>query len=237
MAYQTYFQRVATISPIKQQQMANLYFEYYAGSDKAKFYQDLAAKDEVLFLEFDQQIVGFTTLQVYPFLQHIIIYSGDTIVAPAHRQQQSIPTAWISRMGLLKQTYPTQELYWFLLVKGYKTYKYLVVFTQTFYPDWRNQQPQLKALADQLALAKFGDLYNIQTGIVECPSNYGYLKKPLTKLTPYEQQKVSAQFFIHKNPYYYQGHELVCLCEISETNIHHRLKPLFLNPQVNYRDD
>lgn len=237
MSYQTYFQKVTTLSHSKKQQMAALYFDYYDGSDQARFYQDLAVKDEVLFLEYDQQLVGFSTLQFYTFQQKTIVYSGDTIVNPAHWQQQSLHSAWISRMGLLKQANPTQPLYWLLLVKGYRSYKYLVVFAKTFYPDWRKQQPTLKALTDQLAMAKFAALYNAKTGVVECPSEYGYLKTPLAQLAPHEQQKASAQFFINKNPYYYQGHELVCLCELSETNLHDRLKPLFLNPQVTFRDE
>ncbi|UYZ83613.1 hypothetical protein MTZ49_13590 [Entomomonas sp. E2T0] len=237
MNYQAYFQTVNSITASKKQQMAAIYFQYYQGSDLERFYQDLDNKNEVLFLEQQGQMVGFTTIEFYSFQQKMIVYSGDTIVMPEHWQQQSLHSAWIQRMGKLKQDNPTTPIYWFLLVKGYRTYKYLIVFAKSFYPHWDGLQPELKQLADQLAVAKFVELYNVRTGVVECPSEYGYLKEDLTDIASHEQQKKSSQFFLSKNPYYYKGHELVCLCELSADNLQSRAQKLFLDTNIEYRNE
>lgn len=232
MGYTTYFQTLANVSDHKKAEMAKIYFQYYAGSDEARFYNDLADKDEVLFLDYDNQMVGFTSLQFYPFLNHMVVYSGDTIVMPAHRQQQSLHQAWIGRVGQLKQHYPDKKIYWFLLVKGYKTYKYLVLFAKSFYPHWQQDNPELADLAQQLAVAKFGDLYCSATGVVECPSHYGYLKEGGALLAPHEEQKAAAQFFLQANPHYQKGHELVCLCELTEENLTRRAQKVFCDAKV-----
>lgn len=235
MSYSTYFQKVRSLSLQAKQQMAAIYFKYYQGSNEERFYQDLNIKDEVLFLEYEEQIVGFSTLQFYPFEDNLIIYSGDTIVEPAHWQQMLLHKAWIQRMGLLKKQSPTQPLYWFLLVKGYKTYKYLILFANHFYPHWQYQDLELTKLAYKLADEKFGGLHC--SGLIKCPEDYGYLKQELAQLTRAEQQKKTAQFFLEKNPFYYKGHELVCLCELSASNLNKKFVKWFDEATVVFREE
>lgn len=237
MTYKTYFQTLASLSDSKKEQMAQIYFQYYQGSDKKRFYDDLQGKDEVLFLEYEQQVVGFTTMQIYPFAGNMIVYSGDTIVIPEHWRQQSLHKAWIQRVGQLQKQYPEKKFYWFLLVKGYKTYKYLVLFAKQFHPHWQQKNMDLAGLAAQLAVDKFGNLYQPTKGVVECPSSYGYLKKELVQLTAHEQKKISARFFLQTNPYYYKGYELVCLCELSEDNLNPKFRQLFQEACVEYRNE
>lgn len=234
MNYQTYFQDVDSLSKLKRQTLAELYFKFYAGSDIGRFLADLESKNEVLILEHNREIVGFSSLQFYPDRDSVIVYSGDTIVMPEHWKQQALHHAWIQRMGQLKRDNPHRPLYWFLLVKGYKTYKYLVVFAKQFHPHWHSAQPELKQLADRLAEQKFGPLYNQATGIVECPQSYGYLSQALVDLDLQVKTKPSGQFFLQRNPRYYQGHEMVCLCEISLENLPNRFHSAFLNPAIEY---
>ncbi len=235
MQYETYFQAVTHLSSQTKQQMAMIYFKHYQGSNEARFYSDLMTKDEVLFLVYEQQIVGFSTLQYYPFAGNMIVYSGDTIVEPNHWRQKVLHKAWIERMGSIKKQFPTTPVYWFLLVKGYKTFKYLVLFAKHFYPHWQDQDNQLAQLANQLATDKFGDLYC--DGVVECPEDYGYLKPELATLTHAEKQRHSAKYFLEANPLYYKGHELVCLCELSRENLNPKFVPWFDEAKVVYHHD
>ncbi|MBK5142960.1 hypothetical protein I2494_04375 [Budviciaceae bacterium BWR-B9] len=236
MSYVAYFQKINTLSVSTRQRMAAIYFQCYAGSDIKRFLLDLESKDEVLMLEHNQELVGFSSLQFYPYHHSMIVYSGDTIVMPEHWQQQVLHKAWIQRMGLFKQQHPGLPLYWFLLVKGYRTYKYLVVFAREFYPHWQIPQPELKQLADRLAEQKFGQLYNAQRGVVECPPDYGFLAQKLAIIPPASLAKPDARFFLEKNPHYAAGHELVCLCEIRVDNLPLRCRSLLLNPVVEYRE-
>lgn len=232
--YRAYFQKVSMLTDARREQMAEIYFQSYAGSDLSCFLSDLKNKDETLLLEYKGELVGFSNIQFYEREQAVIIYSGDTIVMPEHWKQQMLHRAWIMRMGLLKTQMPDKKLYWFLLVKGIRTYKYLKVFARKFYPHWLYDEPELQRLASYLATEKFGSLYNAKTGVVECPEYYGHLKESLAQIPDSLQSKPEVDFFLHKNPHYALGHELVCLCELAQENIAIRYKKWFTNPEVEF---
>lgn len=207
-------------------QMARLYLDNFDGSSTAIFREDLADKDEVIFLFLDQELLGFTTLKVFNATwddrKVRIVYSGDTIVAPQHWGQQALAFAWIKRIGEIKRDAAELPLFWFLLVKGHRTYKYLSVFGKSFFPHWSESRPDLKTLADQLAIARFGAHYDASSGLVCFPESRGHLKKEIAEPTSEEMNKAATRFFLGKNPDYRLGHELVCVCELESFN----MKPL-----------
>ena len=206
--------------------MAALYLAHYEGTSESLFCRDLAAKDEAILLYAGAALVGFTTLRVYPASHGgapvRIVYSGDTIVDRQYWGQQDLAFAWIARVGELKAQAPAVPLYWFLLVKGHRTFKYLSVFGKSFHPHWRSDRADLKALADQLAAAGFGDAYRPACGIVDFGESRGHLHPSIAEPSDEERRKDAVRFFLAKNPGYRQGHELVCLCELELAN----MKPL-----------
>ena len=203
--------------------MTNLYLENYEGTSEALFRHDLAEKDDAIVLYAGAELVGFTTLQVYS-AQHFgspirIVYSGDTIVHQKDWGQQELAFAWISRIGEIKAQAPEIPLYWFLLVKGHRTFKYLSAFGKSFFPHWKIDRSDLKPLADQLAFASFGHDYNPDSGVVEFSESRGHLTPSIAEPTKEEFAKESTRYFLGKNPGYRKGHELVCLCELETTNM------------------
>jgi hypothetical protein len=218
--------RIAELTEDEHACMLQLYLAHYDGCTEQQVLADLQDKNEVILVRFNGEIVGFTTLKVfeYPWQQRTvrIVFSGDTVVDRAHWGQQSLAFAWIEKMGALKQERPELEMYWFLIVKGHRTYKYLPVFGKTFYPHWEIDRSDLKPLADDLAKMRFGPDYNPASGIVEFAQSKGHLKADIALPTEEEMSKDSVRFFLERNPNYIHGHELVCLCEISEQN----MKPL-----------
>src|SRR5262249_37360328 len=151
-------------------------------------------------------------------------YSGDTVVDRAHWGQQSLAFAWISRMGALKCEQPDISLFWLLLVKGHRTFRYLPVFGKSFYPHWSIDRSDLKPLADALAKEMFASDYNPMTDVVEFGHSRGHLKPHLALPAPQELDRPGVRFFLERNPGFQRGHELVCLCEVEE----HNMKPLTL---------
>ena len=224
--YSTMVKQVKEVSFAEHDQITSLYLKYYAGSSAQQVEADLANKSEIILLFHDQQIVGFTTLEIYSNQwqgQTIqVAFSGDTIIHRNHWGRQNLTFACISRMGWYKRQRPEQPMYWFLIVKGHRTYKYMPVFVKSFYPHWDYESAPLKALAESLALEKFGKVYNPQTGILEFPVSQGHLKQAYAYPNNRELNKPSVQYFLQRNPGYTRGHELVCLCELSTDN----LKPL-----------
>jgi hypothetical protein len=230
--YQTLFKGIANLTDETRREMANLYLTYYDGSSEVQFLSDLMGKTEVLLLTCEGLLVGFTTLQVFEYnwggKQIRVIYSGDTIVDRVHWGQQALAFAWIARMGELKREKPTLPMYWFVIIKGHRTYKYLPTFGKSFYPHWSIDRSDLKPLADTLAREKFGDSYKPATGIVEFIESKGHLKQDIALPTEEEKTKNSVRFFLERNPNYLRGHELVCLCEMEEENMKPLTKRIFI---------
>jgi hypothetical protein len=235
-AYSTRFIAVEAIDDSLCRRMAALYLASYDGSSSTRFVQDLSHKNEVLLLESGEELIGFTTLRFFAREwqgQPIrIVYSGDTVVRRDHWGQQALSFAWIARMGDLKRVDQDRPLYWFLLVKGHRTFRYLPVFGRSFHPHWAIDRPDLKELADAIAIELFPDFYNPVTGVVEFEHSHGHLKPELAWPTPEELQRDGVQFFLDRNPGFVRGHELVCLCEIEE----HNMKPLTLRLFRKHRD-
>ncbi|MCI5221900.1 MAG: hypothetical protein D3924_04330 [Candidatus Electrothrix sp. AR4] len=220
-AYTTLIRQPAELTDRERQAMTLLYLAHYDGSSEALFIADLEDKDEVLLIRFNGTLVGFTTMQFYEREwngQRIhIVYSGDTVVDRQHWGQQALSIRWITRMGELKRQNSDLPLYWFLLVKGHRTYRYLPAFARSFYPHWLINRSDLKSLADALAAEKFGGVYNSTTGVVA--ASQGHLKEGIALPTEREKTKQSVRFFLERNPNYIKGHELVCLCELALENM------------------
>jgi len=226
--YSTVFASVSALDEGVRREMSRLYLDNYDGTSEALFLHDLSKKDEALLVYAGPQLVGFTTLKVFERewrAQRIrVVYSGDTIVDRAHWGQQALAFDWIARMGGLKRERPELPLYWFLLVKGHRTYRYLPLFAKSFYPHWSVDRGDLKSLADALATEMFPDDYNPATGVVEFRHSRGHLKSGIALPSPSERERQDVAFFLHRNPGFQRGHELVCLCEVEA----HNMKPLTL---------
>ena len=231
MKYTTSIESIFNIENTTRKEMVRLYLTTYDGSDEILFNSDLADKDEALLVYAEDRLVGFTTFKVYDRIWDgnpiRVLYSGDTIIDREHWGQQALAFAWIQRMGEIKRLFPERTFYWFLLVKGHRTFKYMPVFGKTFFPHWSEGRSDLKPLADKLASEKFGSDYNAETGVVEFPISRGHLKPEIANPSPEELAKESVQFFLQRNPSYKRGHELVCICEMEEQNMKPLTKRLF----------
>ncbi|HEV2721252.1 MAG TPA: hypothetical protein VG323_14615 [Thermoanaerobaculia bacterium] len=226
--YVTSFEAVAALDDAVRREMAALYLGMYDGSSPSLFFEDLAQKDEALLVRHGPTLVGFTTFRVF---EHTwrgqragVVYSGDTVVAREHWGQQALAFDWISRMGAIKRERPERPLYWLLLVKGHRTFRYLPLFARSFWPHWNLDRSDLKPLADELAAAMFPRDYNAGSGVVELAESRGHLKPDIATPSPAEAARDDVAFFLARNPGYTRGHELVCVAEIET----HNMKPLTL---------
>ena len=231
-AYTCEIKPVYALAAADVQRMTALYLAHYDQTTAAIFAADLAAKHEVLLLRHAGALVGFTTWRVDEGAHNgqamRVLYSGDTVVHRAHWGQQALAFAWIRRMGELAAQAPAQPLWWLLLVKGHRTYKYLSVFAQRFFPHWQQDEPALAQLAAQLAAARFGDDYRADLGIVRFATARGQLRPEYAQPLASEAGKASTQFFLQRNPGYVDGDELVCLCAVTADNMRPLARRLFV---------
>lgn len=224
--YRKLFKPIEDVTEDERKEIAGLYLSYFDGSDETQVIADLENKTEILLVYYGARLIGFTTLQLYDFEWNAatiqIIYSGDTVVHRDHWGQQALAFAWITNLGKLMRARPDIPLYWFVILKGHRTYKFLPAFGKSFYPHWSIDRSDLKPLVDALATAKFGSDYYPESGLIKFAESKGHLNPEVAYPTEQEKNKASVKFFLERNPGYIKGHELVCLCEISEEN----MKPL-----------
>lgn len=222
-AYSVFFKQVSELTKKELDDIVNLYLSYYDGSSSWNVISDMQRKTEILLLKYEGQLVGFTSFELYKFRfdgeEKQIIYSGDTVVHHKHWGQQALSRAWIRYIGQLKQLLNNTPIYWFLIVKGHRTYKFLPAFTKSFFPHWEVDRSDLKPLLDALAKEKFADSYDEISGLIRFEKSMGHLKQEIAVISDNELKKDSVNFFVRSNPNYHMGDELACICEFDDANL------------------
>jgi hypothetical protein len=148
------------------------------------------------------------------------VYSGDTIIERAHWGTQALAFTWLRFAGTIKAQAPDRPLYWFLIVKGHRTYRYLSAFSIDFYPHWQMPTPPwARTIMRELAYQRFDEDYDSKRGIVSFDRSRGHLRPMWATVEPEEAARPDVAFFLRSNPGYTQGDELVCLTELSCNNL------------------
>lgn len=190
--------------------MFALYTQYFATTDRITFERDLGEKDWVVLLSDDDgNIDGFSTLLRTRVGDATVFFSGDTIVAKHRWGSFDLPRVW-SRHVFAEAD---ENSYWFLISSGWRTYRFLPLFFREFHP----RDAGMKALIDRIALARFGDAYDVETGVIRlatpAPLREG-VSDPASRM-----HDPDVRFFVEHNPGHAEGDELACLVRIAPDNL------------------
>jgi hypothetical protein len=218
--------------------MFELYNRYYAGTDLTVFTHDLQNKNWVILIYDDEnQLQGFSTLALFTTQcagdTHRILYSGDTVIDHQFWGQHELAAAWIRFAGQIKREQPERKLYWLLIVKGHRTYRYLSAFCHTYFPAHEEEVPvSMQKLMDQLAIERFGDAYDSARGVISFAESHGHLRDAWSEIPDNVKKRPEVQYFLQRNPHYERGDELVCFCELTDTNLKPYARRIFIsNPE------
>lgn len=221
---------VGELTPRQREQMCLLMREYFTGVDPDKFARDLDEKEWVVLLEDAAagKVVGFTALCMMDAVVDgetvRVFYSGDTIVAQSVRRRFSLEKNLVPLIFSHVLQNPEFKWYWFLVCKGYRTYRYLPVHFRQYWPRPDATMPEFeRRLLAILAKKRFGDCYDERTGLVRCPVDY-CLKPGVGDVTDSRLGKPEVAFFVAKNPQWQTGAELCCLARLALDNLR---PPLF----------
>lgn len=210
-------------------EMYGLFQTYFAGTTRAQFETDLAEKEAVVLLRDSEnkRVQGFSTLmrmEVRVDERDIVaFYSGDTIVAREYWGETELSRLWsrtvFAEADRIVAQRPETRVYWFLICSGYKTWRFLPVFFQEFYPNPENPTPpHIQHILDALGERKFGEQYQKQTGVVHLRTATP-LRQGVADVTEQRLRDPRVAFFARMNPGHMQGDELACLTEISRSNL------------------
>jgi hypothetical protein len=212
------------LGPRVRRDMFGLFAAHYDGVRRETFERDLADKDLVILLRgADGRLLGFTTLAICDLQVDSrcirYIFSGDTVMDSRHWGRGHLLRSWFRVAGAIKAQAPRRTLYWFLIVKGHRTYRILENFFRNYAPrPTRGDDPKLVKLRDTLATRRFGTLYNPATGLIEFPVSRGQLAKRLQDAHEHASRPL-VRDFLTLNPNYAQGVELACVAELDESNL------------------
>jgi hypothetical protein len=224
---------VSAVSSAEREEMWNLYRRFYSGTHRELFERDFAQKDSLLLLRDDAGCIqGFSTiaLGMLDFEGRPVryVFSGDTIVDRAYWGSQALAFTWLRYVGELKREQPELPLFWFLIVKGHRTFRYLPAFAREFYPHWERGTPaHIAALMNRLARERFGAAFDDTCGVIRYPESHGHLAEPFAEANEREAEREDVSFFLKRNAGYRRGDELVCLCELSAENLRPLARRLF----------
>ncbi|MBQ4077864.1 hypothetical protein IJD15_01615 [bacterium] len=205
--------------------MFNLMNEYYENIQKTNFVSDLSKKKQVILLKDEEknEIKGFTSIVLYDVeIENIkikLLFSGDTVIHKDYWSNTDLMPVWIKNALNLKKEF-NEKLYWLLMSKGYKTYKYLSAFYNEFYPRYNKQTP----IFEQQIINKFGEMFYPEkfdktSGLIIMNKAKDYLKNEFSQIPKEKLTDPNIQFFANKNPEFYKGNELVCVTELAVENL------------------
>ena len=205
------------------QQMWTLFQTYYAQVSQEQFALDLLQKSHVILLwsSGTQRVLrGFSTIETYHQRVRgkkiVVFFSGDTVIEQAYWGQRALQLAWLAFAIGLKLGNPLTRVYWLLITKGYKTYLLLSRNFPEYWPRYDRPTPDFqKAIIHELALKKFGDDWNPDSGLMIPSGCSDKLKASVAPICDEMLIHPDIRFFVKKNPGHELGHELVCIGRIN----------------------
>lgn len=203
--------------------MFQLMNQYYDNIKYDKFVQDLKCKDQLIMLWDEDEIYGFSTIEMMPLKinekEIVGIFSGDTIVDQKRPMGLGLQEGFSTFIYHLLET-EEREIYWFLICKGYKTYRYMSIYFHDYYPNKSvDTPPYEQEIMDTYAIKKYGETYIKETGIIVNMGDNDFLKDGVAPVNEKAKLNRVNRFFIDKNPGHEKGDELVCLARFSHDNL------------------
>ena len=211
----------ALLSRAERAAMCALMMRHYEGVSREVFERDLADKDYVIRVRDEAGALrGFTTMALRRAQidgeRVFALYSGDTIVDPTARRSSALARTWIDSVRQLREGLGGERLVWLLICSGPRTYRFLPVFFQSFYPRHDAPTPaSIDRAMRALAAQRYGAAFEPRTGIVRLSH-----PQPLREDdAPGPALDDHVRCFFERNPGHAAGDELVCYCELDDANL------------------
>jgi hypothetical protein len=204
--------------------MLQLMATYYTKVTPQSFQDDLAEKEWVILLhDHDGGLQGFSTLmrldEDVDGETVTAFFSGDTVISRPFWGETALPRLWGRLVFALAEEIVDRKVFWFLICSGYKTYRFLPVFFNTFYPHHSQVCPgYVRRIMDRLARRKFPGEYDATQGVVRL-HRATPLKEGVADVTEERLKNPHVAFFQTVNPGHVRGDELVCLTEVKPDNL------------------
>ena len=214
------------LDALERRSMLDLMMVYYDNVREDVFQRDLNAKDWVIRLRCQQtgRLIGFSTQRL--LRQTIndqlirVLFSGDTIVDRNFWNSPKLAQTWGRFVLRLIAQAQDEPLYWLLLSKGYRSYRFLPLFFRRYLPALHETtSTDLEQVRRAFAKRLYGDAFDSATSVVrgEAIDNYR-LHEGVAEVTAARCQDPHVRFFLTLNPGHFAGDELCCVAPLERDN-------------------
>ncbi|MFZ2656489.1 MAG: hypothetical protein WAX69_16270 [Victivallales bacterium] len=216
---------IGKLSSSDSEGMFSLHSRYYDNISRKKFSDDLSAKQWVILLRAESgALSGFSTLQLISLdiggVLHRFLFSGNTVVEENSRMSHALAGSFGHVMMMLMDKYDAGSIHWFLISKGFRSYRFLPVFFRKFYPRFDQDIPEsCSKLIAAVSFAQFGRKYDSGKNIIRMNGETDWLKPEHAAIPPGRLNDPHVDFFVSANPGYGTGDELACLADIDPGNL------------------
>ena len=202
---------VTRLPEVDRRGMESLYRRYYEGAPDECFRHDLAEKDRAIILREDGAVVGFSTMKLLDVAGRKVLFSGDTVVDAACRNQTGLAGAFGHVMRRLNDELE-EAPDWFLICKGARTYRFLPTFFKRYVPG-RKVDAELSVRLASIARAVYPREYDEAAGVLRFGDGKDRLKGDALRMD------AESVRFRNLNPGWVRGDELCCLAPLSMDNL------------------
>jgi hypothetical protein len=203
----------------------DLHSRYFVDVRHETFARDMAEKDYVIQLrDGDGNLVGFSTLQHLDLdvagVSVKFVFSGNTVVDVNHRNTPALAGSFGHHMlRLLDRCKPHTAICWFLITKGFRTYRFLPVFFHEFYPRYDMSTPTEDSIRmHAIASFKYNRNFDPTAGVVRAVETTDRLAPRHCIIPQHRLRDPHVRFFVDSNPAFDCGDELACIARISRSN-------------------
>ena len=205
------------------EQMFALMNRFYDHVNFNTFTKDLYDKQTcIVLLNEKKEIKGFSTQKILSL--HVNktvihgVFSGDTIIHKDYWGSWELFRAFARYF--IEESTKYEDFYWFLISKGYKTYKILPLFYKEFYPNYRSDTPDsVRQIVNHFGQTVYPNDYNPDTGVIEYTQVKDKLKPDIATITARHLNDPDIAFFCNRNPGHINGNDLICLTRLTKNNL------------------
>lgn len=223
---------VKDLTELEKLTMFSLMEKYYDDTNLPVFIKDLNEKDYcILLFNTDNVIKGFSTQKIISVevgTEKVYgVFSGDTIIHKDYWGSLELHKLFADYFINYGKKY--KVFYWFLISKGYKTYKMLPVFFKEFYPNHKEKTPFYEQkIINSFGSTKYPGEYNKTSGVILYKGIKDKLKAGVADITEKQLKDKDILYFLKLNPDHIKGNDLVCIARLTEDNFKPAIKRLLL---------
>lgn len=225
MALSANLLQVTELEPADLQAMHRLLDSHFANATWESFQADLREKTWAILLREEGRLAGFSTALLmetaFEGETFQVVFSGDTIVDPAHWGSPALQTAFTGLLENIRRNRPGMRLFWFLISKGFRTYRLLPLYFRDFHPRYDSPMPPWhRRFLDHLAAARYPGAYRPERGILAFAGQSQCLRPHLAEIPAHKLARdPHVRFFAETNAGWPRGEELACLAEYTPGNL------------------